>query len=90
VYNGQLGKGVGFLIGLLITSFIPVLPIIVWIYGIYDAYSTAKKMNTGEIPSLATSTGTLIAFIAVEIILAIIFFVFIMAMVTGSSSGYYY
>jgi TM2 domain-containing membrane protein YozV len=89
-YNGQTLKGVGILIGLIITSFIPLLPVIVWIYGVYDAYSTAQKMNKGDIPYIASSTFAVIAFIVVEIIIAIIFFVFLMALIMGSSPGYYY
>lgn len=89
VYNGQIGKGIGFLIGLVITSFIPILPIIVWIYGVYDAYTTAQKMNKGEIPYIASSTGTVLGFIVVEIILVIVFFLFIFAMIMGSSPMYY-
>jgi len=90
VYNGQLGKGIGFLIGLIVTSWIPIVPIIVWIYGIYDAYTTAQKMNKGEIPFIATSTGTLIGFIVVEIVIAVVFFLFLMAIIMGSTPSYYY
>ncbi len=89
-YNGQTLKGVGILIGLIITSFIPLIPIIVWVYGVYDAYTTSQKMNKGEIPSIATSTFAVIAFIVVEIIIAIVFFLVIYAMIVGSSPGYYY
>ena len=90
VYNGQLGKGIGFFIGLIVTSWIPIVPIIVWIYGIYDAYTTAQKMNKGEIPFIATSTGTLIGFIVVEIVIAVVFFLFLMAIIMGSTPSYYY
>ena len=89
-YNGQTLKGVGILIGLIITSFIPLIPIIVWIYGVYDAYSTSQKMNKGEIPYIATSTFAVIAFIVVEIIIALVFFLVIYAMIMGSSPSYYY
>lgn len=53
IYNGQLGKGIGFIVLYLISlasimvliGF--VLVPIVWIYGIYDAHKTAKEMNAG-------------------------------------------
>jgi hypothetical protein len=91
VYNGQTGKGIGFLIGFLIGYMLFVIPgVIVWLYGIYDAYTTAQKMNKGEIPFIASSTGTVIAFIVVEFILVIVFFAIIIAMVMGSSPSYYY
>lgn len=51
VYNGQIGKGLIFLVGTIIGYFIFILPgFLVWVYGIYDAYRTAGKMNNGDIP----------------------------------------
>lgn len=53
IYNGQIGKGIGLII-LGIISAILILAVIgfvlvplVWIYGIYDAHKTAKKINAG-------------------------------------------
>ncbi|NMB80139.1 MAG: zinc ribbon domain-containing protein [Methanomicrobiales archaeon] len=89
VYNGQTGKGIGFLIGLILICWIPILPFLVWIYCLYDAYTTAQKMNRGEIPYAETSWGTVIGFIVVEIIIAIVLFLFLFALMMGSS-GYYY
>ncbi len=55
IYNGQIGKGLLFII-LLIVSVLSILILIgiillpvFWIYNIYDAYDTAKKINAGEI-----------------------------------------
>ena len=49
--NGQLGKGLIFLIGWSIGLFLYFVPsLIIWIYGIYDAHKTAKMMNYGDIP----------------------------------------
>lgn len=51
IYNGQIGKGLILIIlyGIaILTSFIliGIIPlIIIWIYGIYDAYNTAKEIN---------------------------------------------
>lgn len=53
IYNGQIGKGLIFvLIGIMlfITIFFLiglVLYPIFWIYNIYDAYDTVKKINAG-------------------------------------------
>lgn len=51
IYNGQIGKGIMFIIisiifGLLMLVLIGfiLLPLF-WIYNIYDAYSTAEKIN---------------------------------------------
>jgi TM2 domain-containing membrane protein YozV len=55
IYNGQIGKGIGMIIlaiifGLLCAILIGYpLYLILWIYGMYDAYSTANKINTGAI-----------------------------------------
>ena len=51
IYNGELGKGLGLLIGfwICIALSLLILPILIavvlWIYGIYDAYNTAQEMN---------------------------------------------
>ena len=55
IYNGQIGKGIGLIVGMVISAFLFVLLIgipiyiILWLYSIYDAYNTAKKINAGEI-----------------------------------------
>ena len=53
VYNGQIGKGLLFIIIGVICVFLMLFLIgfilypIFWIYNIYDAYNTAKKINAG-------------------------------------------
>ncbi|MDP8212064.1 MAG: DUF5683 domain-containing protein, partial [Candidatus Zapsychrus exili] len=54
IYNGQIGKG--FLV--FFTSWL-ILP---WIYGVFDAYSVANKINKGEI-AIKTSSGCLPVFL---------------------------
>ena len=89
-YNGQIGKGIGVFICFIIGYMIFVIPgLIVFIYGVYDAYSSAQKMNKGEIPYIASSTGAVIGFIVVELILMALFFFFILALIMGSSPRYY-
>lgn len=55
IYNGQIGKGiVFFLIGVILAISVVIIigfilyPVF-WIYNIYDAHNTAKKINAGEI-----------------------------------------
>lgn len=52
VYNGQgILKGLLYVIGIIIGSVVLVLPgIIVYVYCIYNAYSVAKKINSGSMP----------------------------------------
>lgn len=55
LYNGQIGKGIAFFVLAIIlgiTIFIGIGLILVpifWIYNVYDAYDTAKKINAGKI-----------------------------------------
>lgn len=62
VYNGQLLKGViilvlyvalwmisGVLMFVLIGFCTMVLPVLVWLYAMYDGYSVANRINRGEI-----------------------------------------
>jgi TM2 domain-containing membrane protein YozV len=91
VYNGELGKGIGVLLGTIIGYMIFVIPgLLVFLYGLYDAYTTAQKMNKGEIPYKPTSMGAVIAFIVAEIVVALLFLFVVMAMIMGSSTPYYY
>lgn len=71
VYNGQVGKG----IVILLTSFL----VIPYLYGIYDAYATAGKINRGEIesaPSMANLAGCLVLVLMMGLGPFIIFKVF--------------
>lgn len=79
VYNGDLKKGLMIVIGAIITLFI-FFPasFVVWVYGLYDAYTDADKMNKGQIPyAEATMQDALIyagVFIGSFILLFVIFF----------------
>jgi TM2 domain-containing membrane protein YozV len=61
VYNGQAKKGIILLAGYIlmwIASFVlmivligfclMLIPIVIWLYAMYDAYVTADKVNKGE------------------------------------------
>ena len=92
VYNGSLGKGILIFFGTLIGSMIFMIPgIIVWVYGIYDAYTTAKKMNEGQLPFVPHNIMHIIAFIVVVIVVIIIYFIIVMAaMASMMYSSHYY
>ncbi len=58
MYNGQIGKG----LFILFTAWL----IIPWIYGIFDAYGTAKKINEGTVkPRGRAGCGTAVIVAAV-------------------------
>jgi TM2 domain-containing membrane protein YozV len=54
IYNGEIAKGLMFMVAYFISILLVFLLIgfittpILWIFGIYDAYDTAKRINTGE------------------------------------------
>ncbi len=76
VYDGETARGVGIFFGTLIGTFIFLIPgLIVWLFGVYDAYSIAKKMNDKEIPFKPTNTAHMILFfILVALITAVVIF----------------
>lgn len=55
IYCGKIGRGVMILIGAIICCLLIVVVIgiilapLFWIWNIYDAYTLAKKINSGEI-----------------------------------------
>jgi TM2 domain-containing membrane protein YozV len=55
IYNGEIRKGIiliiAYVISIVLCSILIGIPLVVilWIYGIYDAYTTANKINAGEI-----------------------------------------
>lgn len=55
IYNGQIGKGLAFVVlGIVFVITIIfliglVLYPVFWIYNIYDAYTTAKNVNAGVV-----------------------------------------
>ena len=75
VYDGSLAKGFAIFLGAFVGLFILVVPgVIFWVYGIRDAYSTANKMNAGEIPAKPTKIIHMILFIVIAaVIVAAVF-----------------
>jgi TM2 domain-containing membrane protein YozV len=51
IYNGQIGKGIGFIIAYFISALLMFVLIgfittpILWIWGMVDAYKTAERIN---------------------------------------------
>lgn len=73
VYNGEMMKGILILIGSLFGILIYLVPgIIVWIYGIYEAYTTSEKMNKGKVPFRETVQTSMLLYFAAWIFLVIV------------------
>jgi TM2 domain-containing membrane protein YozV len=81
VYNGETVKGVAIYIGTIIGMFLFIVPgVIVWMYGMYDAFTTAKKMNEGLIPYKEANTMVIIGFIVVILVIGAIALAFSMGL----------
>lgn len=71
MYNGQIGKG----LAILFTCWL----IVPWIYGIFDAYATARKINSGKIVPKATAEAAVVAIAVSAMVLFVVFLVGLMA-----------
>jgi TM2 domain-containing membrane protein YozV len=56
IYNGEIGKGIAFIVlgVVIVLLFVPILIgiplyLIFWAYNIYDAYNTARGINAGQV-----------------------------------------
>jgi TM2 domain-containing membrane protein YozV len=64
IYNGQLSKGIAFIIAYSISWLLMFILIgfittpILWIYGMYDAYKSAEKINADIARSAGNRPGT--------------------------------
>ena len=66
VYNGETGKGVLVLFGVLAGLLVMLIPgVAVWLFGIYDAWATARKMNAGTVPFREARLVTVVLFMVV-------------------------
>ncbi len=73
VYNGDPIRGVMIFFGTIIGAFIFLIPgLVVWIFGLYDAYTTADRMNNKKIPFKPKNTDNMILFIIFAIIMTFV------------------
>ncbi len=88
IYNGDVGKGIAVLLGTLIGALFLFIPgLIVWIFGIYDAHKTSKRMNSGETQYKSTNTVAMILFGILGIVLILIFFIIVAAIIAAFTFG---
>ena len=86
VYEGNILKGYLVFFGTFFGFFLFIIPgLIIWLYGIYDAYSTADRMNRGIIPFEPAPTLHMVIFVVVAIVVAIVAFIVIMYLVMSLS-----
>ncbi len=69
VYNGETVKGFAIFILTLAGLAVFLIPgLVVWLYAMYNAYTTAGKMNAGEIPFRETRMLTMVLFIVFAVV----------------------
>lgn len=74
------------LLGSLLALFLMIVPgVAVWLWGGYDAYRTAKRMNEGLVPYRETNPLMIVGFIIVRVVTAICVEI---EELTGKASGY--
>jgi len=79
VYNGQLRKGVVIFFGTIAGLLLFVVPgIIIWIFGVADAWLTAKKMNDGKISFQEHSWLQIISFFIYSFVVGYLFYSLLM------------
>jgi tetratricopeptide (TPR) repeat protein len=87
VYNGRLAKGLAIFLCQLVGLVAFVIPgLIVWIYAIYDAYSTSNRMNLGHIPFKKASAIEWIVYVGVSVGVLLAMVVFFIMLVLPMSS----
>jgi TM2 domain-containing membrane protein YozV len=85
LYNGETIKGFALFLLTLAGRVIFLIPgLIVWLYAMYDAYTVAGKMNTGEIPFRETRTLYMTLFIVFAVVVIVIALLIVIAMVMST------
>jgi len=66
VCNGETGKGILVLFLVLAGLLVMLIPgVAVWLFGIYDAWATARRMNAGVVPFREVRLLTIVLFMVV-------------------------
>ena len=84
VYNGETGKGLAVFFGSLVGFFILFIPgLVFWAYGLHNAYSTARKMNSGQIPFRPARPLHIVLFILLAVVVLVAIYLVIMSIVSS-------
>lgn len=67
IYNGQIGKACLFFFGVILGLLLIIPGIVIWIYGMYQAYKTAHHINNGEIPYKKSNVFLMIVYVVVTV-----------------------
>ncbi len=85
VYNGEsYVKGFTYLAAMYIGYLFLIIPgLLVWIYGIYNAYTTANKINAGEVMTNHSSTVRVLIYAVAAFLIPIIITVILAAIIAA-------
>ena len=77
VYNGDLWKGIAYLVTVPLGLLFLIIPgVVVWIWGMYDAYTEAEKMNRKELPYRKPASWEVIVFLLFPFIVGAVLLLF--------------
>ncbi|HUK38738.1 MAG TPA: hypothetical protein VLV30_06465 [Methanomicrobiales archaeon] len=83
VYNGEMAKGIAIFFGTIVGFFILLIPgLIFWAYGLHNAYSTAGKMNSGQVPYRPAKPLHIVLFLVLAAIVLLAIYLVVMAIVS--------
>ena len=92
IYNGDsLLKGLAYFFGCIFGSFLFLIPgLIIWTYGMYDAYSVAEKINQRKIEYKETKNRDIALIFLIPLVLMLIFMfisLFVAIQIVGNLGG---
>ncbi|MBP1928134.1 TM2 domain-containing membrane protein YozV [Methanolinea mesophila] len=84
IYNGQNFKGFLILAGTIFGLALLIIPgVVIWLFGIYDAYTTAKKMRYGKITYEPTNLLFVMLYFALLIVIVLVLAAAILSIFAG-------
>jgi tetratricopeptide (TPR) repeat protein len=88
VYNGHLVKGLALFFCQIGGALFFIIPgLVVWVYAVYDAYSTSNRMNLGHIPFKKASLMDWIIYVVVAVGIVTGMLIFFVVLVSGLPSA---
>jgi TM2 domain-containing membrane protein YozV len=84
IYNGQNLKGFLIFFGTIFGVALLIVPgVVIWLFGIYDAYVTAKKMRYGKIPYEPANLLFVILYFVILVVVGLVLAAAILAIFKG-------
>ena len=91
IYEGNILRGFLVFLGTFFGFFLFIIPgLIIWLYGIYDAYSTAEKVNAGTVPFRQAPVLHMVTFVIIAIVITVVILIALMYLIlsiVGQAGG---